>query len=127
MASDRAQILITAVDQTRAAFASAKGNLEGLLAAASKVNGALAGLGAALSVGALVSAGKEAIDLADDLNDLRQKTGLSVESLSLLKPIAEESGTSLEGLATGIKKLSTAMLEAAGGSKEQAGVFAQCR
>ena len=46
MASDRAQILITAVDQTRSALASVKGNLEGLSSAASKVNGVLAGLGA---------------------------------------------------------------------------------
>lgn len=34
MAYDRAQILITAVDQTRTAFASVKANLEGLTAAA---------------------------------------------------------------------------------------------
>jgi hypothetical protein len=125
MPSDRAQILITAIDQTKQAFASVKGNLEGLMTAAKSVNGVLAGLGAALTVGGLVAAGKSAIDLADDLNDMRQKTGLSVESLSLLKPIAEESGTSLEGLATGIKKLSVAMVEAAGGSKEQVALFAQ--
>lgn len=125
MASDRAQILITAVDQTRSAFASVKASLEGLNQATSKVNGLLAGLGASLSLAGLVHAGKAAVDLADDLNDLRQKTGVSVESLSLLKPIAEESGTSLEGLATGLKKLSTAMLEAASGAKEQAGVFAR--
>lgn len=59
--NNRAQILITAVDQTKAAFASVKANLEGLSAAASKVNGILAGLGAALSVGALVSAGQAAL------------------------------------------------------------------
>ena len=47
MASDRAQILITAVDQTRSALAQVKANLEGLSVAANKVNGVLAGLGAA--------------------------------------------------------------------------------
>ena len=52
MASDRAQILITAVDQTRSALAQVKANLEGLSVAANKVNGVLAGLGAALSLGA---------------------------------------------------------------------------
>jgi hypothetical protein len=125
VASDRAQILITAVDQTKAAFASVKANLEGLTSAVSKVNGVLAGLGAALSLGALVAAGKAALETADDLSKLSQKTGISVESLSLLKPIAEQSGTSLEGLANGIKKLSTAMVEAAGGSKEQAESFSR--
>lgn len=59
------------------------------------------------------------------LPKLSQKTGLSVESLSLLKPIAEQAGSSLEGLATGLKKLSTAMVEAAGGSKEQIEAFSK--
>ena len=123
MASDRAQILITAIDQTKSALASVKGNLESLSVAASKVNGVLAGLGAALSLGAVVAAGKAALDTADNLSKLSQKTGISVESLSLLKPIAEQSGTSLEGLANGIKKLSTAMIEAAGGSSAQVEAF----
>jgi hypothetical protein len=125
VASDRAQILITAIDQTKVALASVKANLEGLSSAASKVNGVLASLGAALSLGALVAAGKAALDTADKLSKLSQKTGISVESLSLLKPIAEQSGTSLEGLANGLKKLSSAMVEAAGGSKEQVEAFSR--
>ena len=125
MASDRAQILITAVDQTRSALAQVKANLEGLSVAANKVNGVLAGLGAALSLGALVAAGKAALDTADNLSKLSQKTGISVESLSLLKPIAEQSGVSLEGLAKGMQKLATAMVEAAGGGKEQIEVFSR--
>lgn len=123
MASDRAQILISAVDQTRQAFASVKGNLEGLSSAASKVNGLLAGLGAALSVAGLIAAGKAALDTADELSKLSQKTGISVESLSLLKPIAEQSGISMEGLAKGLQKLATAMVGAASGSAEQVGTF----
>lgn len=125
MASDRAQILISAIDQTRQAFASVKGNLEGLSSAASKVNGLLAGLGTALSVAGLIAAGKHALDTADNLSKLSQKTGISVESLSLLKPVAEQSGVSLEGLAKGMQKLATAMVEAAGGSKEQVETFAR--
>jgi len=125
VASDRAQILITAIDQTKSALASVKSNLEGLSSAASKVNGVLAGLGAALSFGALVAAGKAALETADNLAKLSQKTGLSVESLSLLKPIAEQSGISMEGLAKGLQKLATAMVEAAGGSKEQVEVFSR--
>lgn len=125
MASDRAQILITAVDQTKAALSSVKSNLEGLSGAASKINGVLAGLGAALSVGALVATGKAALETADELSKLSQKTGISVESLSLLKPVAEQSGVSLEGLAKGLQKLATAMVGAAGGSQEQADTFAR--
>lgn len=63
--ADRAQILITAIDQTKQAFASAKSNLEGLSSAAGKVNSLLTGLGAALSVAGLVAAGKHALETAD--------------------------------------------------------------
>lgn len=125
MASDRAQILITAIDQTRQAFASVKSGLENITSAAKSVNGLLASMGAALSVGALVAAGKAALDTADNLAKLSQKTGISVESLSLLKPIAEQSGVSLEGLAKGMQKLATAMVEAASGSKEQVETFSR--
>jgi hypothetical protein len=125
MASDRAQILITAIDQTRQAFGSVKSGLENLTSAAKSVNGLLASMGAALSVGALVAAGKHALDTADNLAKLSQKTGLSVESLSVLRPIAEQAGTSLEGLAKGLQKLATAMVEAAGGSKEQVESFSR--
>lgn len=125
MASERAQILITAIDQTKQAFASVKSGLEGITTAAKSVNGVLAGMGAALSVAGLMAAGKAALDTADELSKLSQKTGISVESLSLLKPIAEQSGISLEGLAKGMQKLATSMVEAAGGSKEQVEVFSR--
>ncbi len=113
MASERAQILITAIDQTKAALASVKSGLEGLASAAGKINGVLAGLGAALSIAGLVAAGKAALDTADELSKLSQKTGLSVESLSLLKPVAEQSGVSLEGLTKGLAKLAVTMVDAA--------------
>ena len=63
--NDRAQILITAVDQTKAALASVKAGLEGLSGAAGKINGMLAGLGAALSVAGLMAAGKASLETAD--------------------------------------------------------------
>ena len=72
MASDRAQILITAIDQTKQAFASVKSGLENITSAAKSVSGVLGALGAALSVGALVAAGKEALETADTLAALRE-------------------------------------------------------
>ncbi|MDP2432009.1 MAG: hypothetical protein Q8O33_08260 [Pseudomonadota bacterium] len=123
MASERAQILIAAVDQTKQSFASVKSGLEGISTAARSVNGMLAALGAALSVAGLVAAGKAALDTADELSKLSQKTGISVESLSLLKPIAEQSGVSLEGLAKGMQKLATSMYDAARGMKDPEEAF----
>jgi phage-related minor tail protein len=123
MASDRAQILISAVDQTRQAFATVNANLEKVSLLAGKLNSALGALGVALSLGALVAAGKHALDTADEFNKLAQKTGVSVESLSLLKPVLEQSGSSLGGFEKALKKLSAGMVEAAAGSKEQAAAF----
>jgi hypothetical protein len=66
-----------------------------------------------------------AIDAADELNKLSQKTGFSTESLSGLKYAAELSDLSLEGMTKSLKSLSVNMVEAKGGSKEMAGIFKQ--
>lgn len=124
MAVDRAQIIITAVDQTRSAFASVKSNLEGLSSAANKINRVLASLGAALSAGALAAFVKSAVNAADELNKLSQRTGIAVETLSLLKPAAQLSGVALQEFTNGLERLSVSMLNAARGSKEQADAFA---
>ncbi|MFZ5499230.1 MAG: phage tail protein [Pseudomonadota bacterium] len=124
MANNRAQILIRAVDETRAAFGSIQRNLGGLLDAARRVNGVLANLGVALSAAGLAAMVKSALDSADALNKLSQRVGITVEALSTLVPAAELSGVSAQTFETGLKKLATAMLEAATGSEESARRFA---
>lgn len=69
--------------------------------------------------------GKAAIDSADQLNKLSQSTGVSVESLSQLKYVAELSDVSLEDLSSSLAKLSRTASEAAQGSKTQAEAFAR--
>jgi hypothetical protein len=64
MASNRAQILISAVDQTKTAFDSIKRGLGGLTDTAKSVNGVLANLGVAVSVAGLTAMVKSAIDTA---------------------------------------------------------------
>ena len=125
MASERAQILITAVDQTKQAFASAKSSLENLSSVTEKLNGLFGLFGAAATLSGLIAIGKHAIEAADGLNDMSQRTGVSVESLSTLRRVAEMSGTSLEGLEKGIKGLATHMFDAARGSKESAELFSR--
>lgn len=124
MATERAQILIRAVDETRGAFDSVKRGLGGLADAARSVNGVLAGLGVALSAAGLGAMVKSALDSADALNKLSQRVGITVESLSTLVPAAELSGVSAQTFESGLKKLATAMLEAATGSEESARRFA---
>ena len=57
MASNRAQILISAVDQTKTAFDSIKRGLGGLTDTAKSINGVLANLGVGVSlagIGAMI-------------------------------------------------------------------------
>ncbi|AOX99884.1 phage tail protein [Jeongeupia sp. USM3] len=124
MASNRAQILISAVDQTKAAFDSIKRGLGGLTDTAKSVNGVLANLGVAVSVAGLTAMVKSAINTGDALDEMSQRVGVSVETLSVWKPAAEQSGVSGESFEKGLRKLSTTMLEAATGSEDAARNFA---
>ena len=123
MASNRAQILISAVDQTKTAFDSIKRGLGGLTDTAKSVNGVLANLGLAVSVAGLTAMVKSAIDTGDALDEMSQRVGVSVETLSVWKPAAEQSGVSGESFEKGLRKLSTTMLEAATGSEDAARGF----
>lgn len=66
---------------------------------------ALAGAATAAG-GAWVNMIANSINVADNLNDLSKKTGISVEDLSGLSLAAQQSGTDLDGLAASINKLS---------------------
>ena len=123
MSQDRAQLLITAVDQTRSAFDSIRGNLAKLGDESNRVKGLLAGLGVSLSVAGFAAMIKSAIDAADHLNKLSQKIGISVEALSTLRFAAQLSDVSLETLQKGIKGLSQNITEANTGVGDGAQVF----
>lgn len=122
MSANTVQIIINAVDKTREAISSASAGFKRLQDSTSNVFG---DLGAAVAIAALAAFGKSALDSADDLSKMAVKTGISIESLSLLKPIAEQSGVSIQALGTGLKKLASNMVSAAGGSKESAATFAR--
>ena len=123
MAQDRAQLLITAIDQTKSAFDSILGNLAKLGDESNRVKGLLAGLGVSLSAAGFAAMIKSAIDAADHLNKLSQKIGISVEALSTLRFAAQLSDVSLETLQKGIKGLSQNITEANAGIGDGAQVF----
>jgi len=87
------------------------------------VRGHIAALGVAVSAGSFVALIKGSIDAADHLHDMAQRTGMSVEVLSGLKLVADQSGTSLEGLGTAFKKLSVNLVDASAGNKEVSSIF----
>jgi len=63
---------------------------------------------------------KSIIDTADNLRDLSQVVGVSVQTLSALKTAGESSGVSFEELQVGVKKLAVNLSQAASGSEKQA-------
>lgn len=99
---------------------SSLGNFGGI----AKTAGLAAAAGMAAATTALGYAVKGAIDAADAMNDAAQKFGLPVAELSRLKYAAEMSGSSLEGLGTGVQKLSKNMADvASGGGKAASAAF----
>lgn len=82
------------------------GKVEQSVAAATS---ALRMLGGVLSVGAFTAWIKGSIDAADNLNDLRKSTSLTVEQLAGLQFASRQSGGELQGTADAINKLSLNM------------------
>lgn len=120
MAENKAQIVISARDDTSAALSSITTRLGGLGQAAAAIGPQIA---AAFSVTAIAGFAKSAIDAGDALNDLRQKTGVSVAALASYKLAAEQSGTSIDTVAKGMKNLSVELVKN-GASLKAAGITA---
>lgn len=83
---------------------------------------AMAAAGTAI-VGGMLAASKAAIDYGDNLNDLRMKTGVSVENLAKLGFAAEQSGSSMDGMSTGLKFLAKNMEAAIAKGGDQRAAF----
>lgn len=107
-----------AVDQLRTTMDRLDGTV-------SKVRGAFMALGGAAVLTGFVGVIKGAIDTADKLNDMRQKTGIAVEELDALGLAAQMNGTTLDAVSGALAKLAKNMSEAAGGGREAAATFAQ--
>jgi hypothetical protein len=83
---------------------------------------AMTAAGGAIVAG-LVAATVATANYLDNLNDLRQKTGVAANDLARLGFAAEQSGSSLDGIATGMRFLARNMEDAASGSKKQEEAF----
>ena len=112
------------IDGLTRSLDKANNQASGLSGAFSKLGGmaktagvAIAGLGAA-AVGGLAVLGKNAIDAADNLNDLSQRTGVGVETLSKFGAAAEDSGSSIEEVAKAMGKLSKGIVDPASKANE---------
>lgn len=125
MATDsNVKIVISAVDQTKAALESVQNNLGTLTANAETVKNALAGIGVGLSVAGLAEMVKGTINAADEMNDLSQRVGIGVQELGKYELASRQSGASLESVAKGIKAISVNMAEH-GAELKKAGLIAK--
>jgi len=86
-----------------------------------RIGTAIAG---SLAVRELIDFGKRSIDAADSFNKLSQRLGVSVEDISAYTYAAKLADVTQEGLATGVKKLSKNMFDAAAGTGEAKDAFA---
>jgi lambda family phage tail tape measure protein len=105
-----------AADQTQQAMSKMQG-------AVNMVKGAMGALGVGISVLGLASLVKDAIDAADNLRDMSQKTGVAVETLNGLGFAAGQAGGSLESVVDAAGKVNKAVAEAAGGNEETSEAF----
>ncbi len=99
---------------------NAIGGLTKSAAGLGAITGSFTGLGVALSGLGLAAAGREIINTADSLDELSQRTGTSVETLSKLGLAARQSGLDTEQVSGSMVKLSRSLGEIATGGGEKA-------
>ena len=107
--SEKTQIIITATDQTKAAFQSVQSSLAGLEKTAIGLGPIFAGLGAALTAGAFTQTIANTIKFAAALDDMAEATGASVENLSALAGVAKIGGHDLGLVESSLQKLAKAL------------------
>lgn len=109
MADNATQIVISARDDTAAAFKSAIGGLDAIRQSALGLPAVGAALTGVLSAGAFAAGVSNAIKFAASLDDMAERTGASVESLSALAKVAKIGGHDLSLVETGAIRLSKAL------------------
>ena len=93
------------------------------LGALDSVSRAAFSLGGAISAASLVAYTKIIIDAADALNEMSERTGISVENLGRLQYAAKLSGVESEQLGKSLQALSGEIVAAAGGSESAIAKF----
>jgi len=116
--SERTEIVISAKDETAAAFQAISGNIKGfdssltgLLGPIGGVYGAMTALAGTLGLVKFASAIGESIEFAGSLKNMSEKSGASVESLSMIAPAATIAGVGMDEVAGAVTKLSKGMAD----------------
>ena len=94
--------------------------MRGMAGSSALLTSSLGALLPLMSAAGLVGLVKGAIDAGDAMNDLSQRTGVSVEALARFKKAAATSGTDIDAVAKSLGRLSKGMFEAATTGKGKA-------
>jgi biotin operon repressor len=111
MANAQAELVISAVDKTKAAFAQLKKNLAEIETRAAATNVIFSRFIPALTTAGMLGFAKNLIDTADGMNDLSVRTGVSVDRIAAWDLATRQSGTSVEALASALNKGSKYIVE----------------
>lgn len=109
--------------QLIAAASAAQQKIGSLGDAATRFGALMPALGVSIAAAFAAVHFRGAVDMMDKLDEMAEKTGISVEALSKLRYAGETVGTSTEQLGSGFKKLAKLMADAAGGADEAANIF----
>lgn len=127
---NKVKAVITAEDQASAVFdkvakksADSGSAVAKAFAGVARAAAAAAAAVAAIGVAKFFGEAREAVNRADDLAKLSQKTGVAVETLSVLGYQADLAGTSLDGVARSMKVLAQNIGEAQTKGGEAADAF----
>lgn len=107
------KVIITAEDQTGAGIASVKSSMVALGAAIGAVSSVTTKLIDMLGEVArtTVALYKDQINLADSMDEMSTRMGMSIKDMTVWKAAAEMNGTSLEAMANGTRMLAKHMTE----------------
>lgn len=116
----------TDLSQIQSSLKTLEGNFSASLGRIQNVMRNVGGaLGIGLGIGAIVGFGKSILNLAGQLQDLSDRTGISTQTLSGLKSTLEQSGVSLEQFAKGISFAQKNLGDVSGSGKEAAEALSQ--
>jgi hypothetical protein len=101
-------------------FKQVEGAANSLTSRIGPLGGALGALAPVATVGGLAALVGKTIEAGDALNDMSQRTGVSVEALAKFKKAASTSGTDIDNVAKSLGRLSKGMFEAATTGKGKA-------
>jgi hypothetical protein len=118
-----AKIVLSAVDETKAAFQSVKTSLEGLQERATSLKEVFEGLAVGLGLGSIAESIRDVINFGDELDKLSQRTGITTEALSRLSYAAQQNGVASDSMTQALKKLNVSINDALAGNTKYAQTF----